>query len=320
MSILIRKEGILTTIQDLGRIGNRRFGINPSGAMDRTAVRLLNILVGNDENETVFEMHFPAGLLEFEKECVFAIGGADFSPTINDKRLRNWCSCKASAGDVLSFKTKASGNRAYLAACGGFSADRWLDSASTNLRAGLGGFHGRRLKTNDQVEFGTNRYGSRVGLCIGQSFIPPYANRQTIRAVAGPEFETLTDESKKTLIAAVFQISLNSDRMGFRTSGEPLQRISNVEILSSGTTFGTVQLLPDGQMIILAADHQTTGGYPRILTVAAVDQCLLAQLGPGDEIHFELVTPPEAEELYLEFEKSLGFFRTGLRSRTQTKL
>src|SRR5262249_775442 len=143
-------------------------------------------------------------------------------------------------------------------------------------------------------------------------------NSQTVRAIAGPELEMLTASSRKALFETKFKISRDSDRMGFRTSGQPLLRVSNEEILSSGTTFGTVQLLPDGQMIILAADHQTTGGYPRILTVAAIDQCLLAQLGAGDEIGFEPVTSEEAEELYLEFEKSLGFFRTGLRSRTQT--
>lgn len=290
--------------------------------MDRTAVRMLNLLVGNEENEAVFEMHYPAGVIEFEKNCVFAVGGANFSPTINDQEIRNWCVSWASAGDVLSFKRKINGNRSYLAIQGGISADRWLGSSSTNLRAGLGGFHGRRLKTNDRIAFISNDIPnlSCIGSCIGPSFIPPYASKQTVRAIAGPEFETLSLEGKTTLLEQPFQISRNSDRMGFRTEGESLKRISNEEILSSGTTFGTVQLLPDGQMIILAADHQTTGGYPRILTVAAVDQCLLAQLGPNDEIGFELITAVEAEDLYLDFEKSLGFLRTGLRSKTETKL
>ncbi|HYJ89810.1 MAG TPA: hypothetical protein VEV84_00750, partial [Pyrinomonadaceae bacterium] len=135
MSLLVKKEGILSTIQDPGRIGYRRFGINPSGVMDQTSARLINYLLGNDANAPVIEVHYPVGLYEFEQECLFAIGGADFCPKLNGQAIRRHTIVSVSADDVLSFGSKVDGNRAYLAIRGGFRADCWLGSTSTNLRA-----------------------------------------------------------------------------------------------------------------------------------------------------------------------------------------
>src|SRR5689334_20539589 len=154
MSILIRKEGMLSTIQDLGRIGYREFGVNVTGPMDSLAVRAINILLDNSENSPVIEMHFPADTIEFKSDTNFAIGGADFDPRLNKIAIDNARVCSALSGDVLSFHAKHSGNRAYLAVRGGFCADEWIGSQSTNLKARIGGWHGRRLRSGDRIGFG----------------------------------------------------------------------------------------------------------------------------------------------------------------------
>ena len=317
MSIIVKKEGILSTIQDLGRVGYRRFGINPGGVMDRTSARAINCLLGNDPNAAVIELHFPAGSFEFERGCNFAIGGADFGATLDGRAIAANTVSAASAGSRLSFERRAAGgNRAYLAVGGGFDAARWLGSASTNLRAAIGGHGGKRLQTGDRIGFAARtELNTSSGITIGPSLVRSYASPATVRVTAGPEFEVLTALSEQNLFETTFEISRQSDRMGFRLSGKPLYRIDDSEMLSSGVTFGTVQLLPDGQMIVLMADHQTTGGYPRILSVASVDLPLLAQMGAGDRVSFELISWTQAEQLLHKLERSFAFLRFGVRAR-----
>src|SRR5688500_17562688 len=137
-TLIIRKAGILTTIQDLGRTGSRRWGINPGGVMDTAAARIANILVGSDETSPVLEMHFPAPEIEFQDETVFAVTGAGFDPTLDGIPIDNWTAVTAPMGSVLNFAGKRAGNRAYVAVSGGFQVEEWLGSASTNLVAGLG--------------------------------------------------------------------------------------------------------------------------------------------------------------------------------------
>src|ERR1041385_1412871 len=171
MSILIRKEGILSTIQDLGRFGYQHLGINPGGAMDHRSVILLNILLGNPESTAVIEIHFPAGVIEFERPCIFALGGADFAAELNGLPVSTLCLYSAEEGDVLSFQTKLNGNRTYLAVRGGFSVEDWLGSTSTNLRAGIGGLNGRPLKTGDRIEFASkhSNHAAPSGTAVGPS-------------------------------------------------------------------------------------------------------------------------------------------------------
>jgi antagonist of KipI len=313
MTLLVIKEGMLATVQDLGRYGFRSFGVNPSGVMDRTATRLLNLLLDNDESAAVLEMHFPAGEFLFEEATDLAIGGADFSAELSSGPVTHWAVTHARGGDILRFVKKRIGNRVYLAVVGGFKVDEWLGSASTSLVTATGGFNGRRLIAGDRIKFKPGaecRYNSAR---VGNSLVPLYSNSPTLRVTAGPEFDMLTGISQHQFFTEQFAISPQSDRMGFRLNGPRLYRLSDAEILSSGTTFGTIQLLPDGQMIVLMADHQTTGGYPRIATIASVDLPLIAQLGPGSKVSFDLIETEYAERLVLELEKSVAFLRTGLR-------
>ena len=310
MTLHIRNSGILSTVQDLGRTGYRRFGVNPNGVTDTVATRGINILLGDHENTAVLEMHFPAGEFEFEKSCTFAIGGAEFGTELDGVSISNWQVHEARAGSTLRFAKRILGTRAYLAVSGGFDVGKWLGSSSTNLTAACGGFEGRRIQKGDRIGFTELRVAD-IGRKLSRSIIPIYSRFPTARIIAGPEFDWITADSQKLLESESFSISNNSNRMGYRLSGEPLQRVSKEEMVSSAVTFGTIQLLPDGQLIVLMSDHQTTGGYPRIANVIAADLPLLAQIGPSDGVGFHMVTHLGAEEILLDIERDLTLLKIG---------
>lgn len=305
------------TVQDSGRNGFRRFGINPGGAMDKTAVRLINILLGNAENEAVLEIHFSAPVIKFEENAIIALGGADFGVKIDEKPIENWRPCFVTKDQILRFSKKNSGNRAYLSVKGGFEIKAWLNSKSTNLTAKIGGFEGRNLEKGDRIFFNQNfeKPDSKFDYFISDNLIPGYKSTPKIRIIGGAEFEFLTGLSEEILLKDEFTISADSNRMGFRISGKPLYLLDKIELVSSAVDFGTIQLLPDGQMIILMADHQTTGGYPRIAHIFSRDLPILAQLGASDKIRFEMISLKEAEELLCNFENELNFFKIGCKSK-----
>jgi len=310
MSILIEKPGILSTVQDLGRHGFRRFGVNPSGVMDTAAARLANILVGNDDNAAVVEMHFPAAQIAFERSTVFAICGADFEAIVDDKPAAAWRCHTATKGSRLDFLSKHDGNRAYLAIRDGMAIDEWLGSASTNLAAGVGG---RKLAAGDRlaiVEDDQSSLNCRKAF-VSTTLRPHYSSFPTVRVIAGGEFELLSDVSQ--VFEQDFTVSSNSNRMGFRLRGETVELKETKSMLSSAVSFGTIQLLPDGQLIVLMADHQTSGGYPRIAHVITRDLPLMAQLGAGDKVAFHLVDQAHAEALAIEWERELSFMRVACR-------
>ena len=325
MSIHVKKAGLLSTVQDLGRQRFRSFGINPNGAMDKRAARLINILLGNEESEAVLEMHFPAPVLQFEENALVALGGADFGARLNEKPVENWRPIFVEKGSVLKFAEKSSGNRGYLSIEGGFAVEKWLDSFSTNLRAAVGGFAGRSLRKDDRIYFNEKRETESNGkrktengkgsersnfpYKISNHLTPIYSRLPTVRVVAGAEFDNLTAFSEQSFLTENFTISNRSDRMGFRLTGAPLFLLDKMEMISSAVDFGTIQLLPDGQMIILMADHQTSGGYPRVAHVVSNDLPILAQLGANDKVNFQLISIAEAEDLLLEFEKDLNLLK-----------
>lgn len=279
--------------------------------MDRTAARIINTLLGNDENDAVLEMHFPAAEIEFTAQCSFAIAGADFSATLQDAPINNWSSFTVHTGDILKFNEPASGTRGYLAVAGGFAIDEWLGSRSTNLIACVGGHEGRALNASDSIELRSPRTTKSHN--IGPSMIPKYSRFPTVRVVASGEFDLLTAISERALLTDGFTVTNDSNRMGYRLVGPPLYLLHKKEMVSAAVAFGTIQLLPDGQLIVLMADHQTAGGYPRIANVISADLPLLAQLGPNDGVSFHLVSIEEAEHLAAQFERDLCRLRTGIR-------
>ena len=290
MSLLIQKEGILTTVQGVGNYGLQRFGINPRGALDRTAARLASILVGNAEDELVIEMHFPAAEIVFEDTCVFALGGADFHASLNGYDVENWSCQSAETGGVLKFGKKARGNRCYLSVKGGF-----------DLTAEL--FENRRPKKGDRIAINKSLEpeDASVKRRISNSMLPIYGSFPTVRILDGGEINYLSIADRQALTDENFVVTNDSNRMGFRLKGPEFKPIQTTEMVSSAVSFGTIQLLPDGQLIVLMADHQTSGGYPRIANVISVDLPLLAQLGATDKVAFKFIDIDEAERVRLEF-------------------
>jgi antagonist of KipI len=319
MSLSIIKPGLLDTIQDLGRYGYCSWGINPGGVMDAYAARVANMLVGNEPGEAVMEIHFPGAQLLFEQNALISITGADFSPTLNDDEpVSTWRPIVVRRNTLLHFPRWLSGSRCYLAVHGGFCVPRWLNSYSTNLKAEAGGFQGRRLEKGDELPFKENSIYFAGLLKETREYQPlswrvdtgrTYQLPHEILFTIGNEWSQLTHTSQRDLLENNFTIHPYSDRMGYQLRGIPLKRQHTTELVSSGVSFGTIQLLPDGQLVLLMADHQTTGGYPRIGHVISSQLPKLAQLRPSDSIQFNMVDMPTAEELLFSQEHELNIIQ-----------
>ena len=301
MSLQIIKAGILDTIQDGGRYGYQHLGINPGGGMDRYAQRLGNALLGKDLNAPVIEMHFPASQILFEERMIICLTGADLSARINGQRIPLSQPVAINTNTVLSFEKIISGARCYLSFLDEPDLIMWLGSHSTNLKAQAGGINGRALKKGDRINF--KKVFDPESLLAGKDFlILPWRvnedikNATMVRLIKGQEWNWLTEDSKTHFKNEAYTISNSSDRMGYRLKGNALATNTTEQLISSPVTFGTVQLLPDGQLIILMADHQTTGGYPRIGNVISIDLPVLAQKNPGDKIMFVEATQLFAEQ------------------------
>lgn len=286
MSILIRKPGILTTFQDAGRVGYRELGVNLCGPMDTVAARIANILVGNDENDTVIETHFPAVEIEFQRKTQFSICGAEFCAALDGKPLRNWSSHVALTGQKLSFQRPEIGSRSYVAVGGGIEAKSWLGSSSST-----------RVLANEQFPTSNAEFEAQ-NFTVSPWMLPRYGRFPTVRIIRGPEFDLLDDKAVGLLLSENYTLSKGANRMGAKLDGSPINCDGIGEMTSSAVTFGTIQLLPNGLPVILMADHQTTGGYPRIGTVIAADLPLVGQLSAGDGVSFKLIDMSEAIELF----------------------
>ncbi len=306
--MLFLKSGILTTIQDLGRSGHRSSGINLSGAMDKYVVRLLNILLENDENEGIIEMHFPAAEILFEEDCTVA---SNILVSINESVVESFKRINLKVGDVLKFPKKSGISRVYLVIKGGIEAENWLDSVSTNLIVGVG----QKIEKGDSLKCKNPLVLPISKFSISPSLLPKYSQNPIIRIIAGNEYKFLDDSSKRSLENQQFTISNDSNRMGYRLKSETLSLTppSGAGGLSSAVDFGTIQLLPSGQLIVLMADHQTTGGYPRIGHVASVDLGILAQLGAGDSFRFQIISIEQAQELLFLRENELKKLKGGIK-------
>lgn len=311
MSLKVIKAGILDTIQDMGRYGYQQLGINPNGAMDKYAIQIANALVGNDLQEAVIELHFPASVFRFTQPTLIALSGADFSPSINGVPVPLHHCIAVNKKDELRFNKPVSGARAYIAVHGGLEIKEWLQSSSTNLKAGAGGFQGRNLYKNDELLLKSKNDIYYLLHDNDFKILPWFAgfaaneHSQEIFFLPGNEWEWLTEESKTIFTTTPFVITEQSDRMGYRLGNTPLSNLTNEEVISSAVGFGTIQLLPDGKLIVLMADHQTTGGYPRVAHVITAHQSRLAQMKTGDEIWFRLTDHQTAEELLVKQQQHL---------------
>lgn len=304
MGIKVLKAGLLTTIQDAGRYGYRKDGIIVAGAMDVHALKLGNLLVGNTGGEAGIECTLMGPLLIFEEDQLMAITGADLSAEVDGIPVPMWRPVYVHKGAVLSFGQARSGCRTYLTIHGGFDLPQVLGSYSTYLRAGFGGLEGRALKTGDLIAF--KSAAPELPARFNWSLSPKMYQRsqdEVIRVVKGPEFDDFHEKSIAAIFTEQFKISKEADRMGYRLEGTPLKLRKKEEMLSSAVAFGTVQVTAEGNPIVLMADHQTTGGYPRILQVASVDLGKLAQFQTADLLSFELITLAQAQALLISAEQ-----------------
>lgn len=324
MSLKIFKAGILDTIQDLGRYGHQHLGINPGGVMDKFSAQIANMLVGNEVKEAVIELHFPPSVFIFQRPALIALSGADFCACINGEKIPFLHPVLVNKNTVLQFHKTAKGARAFMAVQGGFNLPAWLDSSSTNLKAETGGFKGRAFRKDDEIILKKESdvisiLGTKEFLVLPWKADNKWENSSTneILILPGNECCRLTDKSKEKIFGQPFTITNQSDRMGFRLKSEQLLTIINDEVISSAVSFGTIQLLPDGQLIILMADHQTTGGYPRVAHVISAHHSKLAQMKAGEMLRFQLATQQMAEELLIKQQQHLMQLQNACTFRLQ---
>ncbi|NGP62192.1 biotin-dependent carboxyltransferase family protein [Paenibacillus thiaminolyticus] len=288
MSIRVEAAGLLTTVQDSGRVGFQKYGVLASGAMDTVALRLANLLAGNQEGAAALEITLLGPKLVFDKAAVIALAGGNLSPAVDGVSLPLWRPVYIPAGKTLTFGRAVSGCRAL-------QAGDVLETGASTLWRGM---------ASDEA----------VVLPWGASheLRPAYLDDPVLRVVRGPEYYRFDEESRRKLWTERFRVTPQSDRMGYRVEGEPLALAEPLDMVSSAVGAGTIQVPPEGNPIVLLADRQTAGGYPRIAHVISVDLPLIAQVKPGGQIRFEEVSLEEAQELYVMREHSIAQFRQGL--------
>jgi antagonist of KipI len=305
VTIRILRPGLLMTVQDLGRHGHQHVGLCPGGAMDPIACSLANALVGNDPGEAALELTVLGPDLEFERDTLVALCGAEFQ--INMPRNRP---VLLGAGTRLAIGRCARGARAYLAVAGGIAVEPVLGSRSTYLPGGFGGLGGRTLRRGDALplavgsdEISKERFdrlkrksGSSVRWSAPPQTVPEH-EPVVLHVLDGQHFPQFDVASQRAFLDSVWKIGPESNRMGFRLEGPKLSRAEGDEILSGPTCLGTVQVPSSGTPIALMADHQTTGGYPKIGEIASADVARLAQLGPGGTVQFARCSLEMAAEL-----------------------
>jgi len=300
-TVIVHKAGLLTTVQDRGRYGYQRFGMPVSGAMDVFSLELANLLVSNDPGDACLEATISGPELEFTGATWIAITGADMDPYLNGQGIPMNSAVDVRPGDRLGFRGLRRGCRSYIAFAGGIAVPPVMGSRSTYLRAGIGGFQGRALMPGDELPLGEPVGKPRLKK-IPEGLIPEYKHEQPIRIISGPEAHYFEIVGLRSFLSTEYTVTAQSDRMGYRLSGEPIKHKEGMtNIISAGISMGTVQVPGDGQPIILMADRQTSGGYTRIANVITVDLTLLAQMRPGDTLRFRETTIEKAQQFYLDW-------------------
>ena len=322
MSVTVVKPGLLTTIQDEGRKGYEKFGIVVSGAMDIFSLNLANILVGNNINEACLEATVLGPELKISENTLIAITGGDILPTINGVSVENNKPIFIKTESILSFKGLAKGCRAYIAFAGGFLIPKVLESKSTYIRGKIGGLNGRALIKGDIIKVGkkTNlsekiinsllKYKEKSGFIEAMWFVKnPFdytTKNQVIRVFEDMQYSLADEESLNNFFNKSYTVTSKSDRMGYRLEGSKIKFKEKIEMISGEVSLGTIQVPPDGNPIILLADRQTAGGYPKFVHVIKADIPLLAQLPPNSTIKFKKVSIYEGENLYYNNYKYLN--------------
>ncbi len=310
MGIRILKAGMLTSVQDLGRSGYQSQGFSVAGAMDVRSFKIANLLLDNPENEAVLEFTLIGPTLQFTSETIIAITGGDFTPTINGEPVDSYTALYMNRGDILKFGSAKTGSRGYIAFSSYLDIPVVMGSRCTNLKSHIGGFKGRKLKDEDYIGFRIKR---RYLPFFLSRKLPPEdfsAGTETLRVVLGPQEERFSKQGIETFLSQEYTVTSEFDRMGCRLEGPFIASSDTTDMISDGIAYGSVQVPSHGKPIVLLSDRQTTGGYPKIATVASVDIPRLVQRKTDHRIRFQAIPVEEAQRLYLAQEKEYEKMRS----------
>jgi len=314
-------------VQDLGRTGFRQFGVTTSGALDSFALRVANLLVGNDEGAAGLEITLGGLQLRFEDERIVAWCGGEFDVQIGSRALPAGHVAHLQAGDELKFGRAQIGCRCWLAISGGIDVPAVLGSRSTDLRANFGGLEGRTLRDGDILLVALRPGSPAFAKATADkpppatgisSWTPPHdwaspaKQNPVLRFVRGTDWDRFNASTLQRLTSELFNVSPDSDRMGVRFDGSELKREDETDLISEAVAPGTIQVPPSGKPILLLGDCQTIGGYPKIAHVITVDLGIAAQLRAGDGVRFFEVSLQDAHRRLMERERDLKRFRIGL--------
>jgi biotin-dependent carboxylase-like uncharacterized protein len=304
VAIHVIKPGMLTTVQDSGRWGFQSRGVPVAGPMDPRSHRIANALVGNSRDAAVLEVTLLGPELEFASERLVAVTGAEFDVTLDGRAAPLYAPFIASAGARLKFGTRHRGARAYLAVSGGIATPAVLGSRATHVISAMGGVDGRPLRAGDTLPLLAAPAASAARAPFVR-MMPLPGSEARVRVMEGPQREYFAEDALDVLQSAPYTIRPDSDRMGFRLQGPQLTHARGADIISDATPLGVLQVPASGQPILLMADRQTTGGYPKIATVITADIPVVGQLGPGDTIRFTVCTAREALAALIAEERAL---------------
>jgi len=332
MTIEVVKSGLLTTFQDAGRRGFAHLGIGRSGAFDDSAWRIANALCGNTVDACALEITLLGPTLRFHTGAWIAVTGAPVPFRVDGVEQPAWAPVFMTAGATLEFGAMRTGCRSCLAVRGGFDVLPVLGSRSTDINAQLGPLAGQPLRAGDVLETGSGSlFSSRNphSRDSARKSEPDPVSRwrldprpwfpkeapATVRLLPGSHFDKLKETSRKLLFSETFTVQVDSNRVGLRLSGPPLEFHAPVEMLSEGCVPGLVQLPPSGQPIAFGPECPVSGGYPRIGQVAAVDIARLAQLRPGDALRFVRCTFEQALDALRKRERAFDALFANIAAR-----
>ncbi len=325
MTAIVQRAGFLTSVQDLGRTGFRQFGVSTSGGLDPFALRVANLLVGNDEGAAGLEITLGGLHLRFDDGRIVAWCGGQFDVQIGSRALPPGHVAHLQAGDELKFGRAQIGCRCWLAISGGIDVPVVLGSRSTDLRANFGGLEGRTLRDGDVLALGpgssafaeatADRPIPVTGISswtAPHDWVSPAKRDPSLRVIRGCDWNRFNASTLQCLTSEAFTVSPDSDRMGVRFDGSELKSEDETDLISEAVAPGTIQVPPSGKPILLLGDCQTIGGYPKIAHVITVDLGIAAQLRAGDSVRFSEVLLQDAHRLLMERERDLERFRIGL--------
>jgi|TARA_B100002003_G_scaffold250291_1_gene289156 antagonist of KipI len=303
--MIVAKSGLLTTVQDLGRWGYQSFGVSVAGPMDRFSHRLANLLVGNSTSAAGLEITLLGPDIEFQDDVRCAVTGAEFEIFVDDNRMPLNAAWIVPKSAHLRFGERRRGARAYLAIAGGLDVPQVLGSRATHLATGMGGYRGRHLQAGDRLKIGQASSTQLSRMLQIQSVLSLPSKNIRLRVILGPQDQMFSKEALLTFQSSRYQVSSESNRMGYRLLGPSIASDKADQLLSDATPMGSIQVPASGKPIILMADGQTAGGYPKIATVITADLPLAGQLMPGDWITFDVCDRETAVTALIEQEQKL---------------